>query len=151
MIDILKVNCSHFHFNESSLCIDLIVGFETNGYSFNESDGHITIALIKFNNGRTEQNISGRARLIYDMDGLEPGNDLIFEHNLLNTRSVSDFTIPPEQQAMTFSFTINDDDIPEKNENLNLVVSLSGFRCRLSDGCYRTTSITIVDNDGIYD
>ena len=133
----------------SSFCIELIVGFERSSYFFNESDGNITISLIKFNNRRTEQNISVRAQLISDRDGLEPGNDLIFEHKLLNTRGVSQFTITPEQQAMTLSFAINDDDIPEKNESLNLVVFVSGFRCQLSDGCYRRTSITIVDNDGI--
>ena len=134
------------------LLAELIVGFERSSYTFSEDEGHITsISVVKFNNRVTEQNITIRAKAFLTVDGLELGSDVNFDLDLINSGEFGYVLFPPEEQSKAISFSINDDIIPERLESLRLAAYVDGLRtsCSISDGCYRVTEITTIDNDGV--
>ena len=57
-----------------------------------------------------------------------------------------------DKNQTSLSFYIFDDQEAEFNETILLISSVAPgspyFECKKEDGCYRSTRITIVDNDG---
>lgn len=122
----------------------ITIGFEKENYAYNEVTSFHMINLVKKSAGGTSQRF-----LI--------GIQVVPETALLDVDLSFSGLAPPlamdsDKNQTSLFFYIFDDQKVEYNETILLISSVAPgspyFECKKEDGCYRSTRITIVDNDG---
>ena len=118
------------------------IGFESNSYIVQESTDVLTVHIVKFPAGRpSEQDFE----LLLETTALSP----FFIQSLDLENPVPEMiSFPADQQRIAIQLRIVDDSIPENREAFELAIS-DGIGCRLAPGCFETTIVMIVDNDGM--
>ena len=120
------------------------IGFERENYVYNEVTSFRVINLVK----RPADDISQRYLI---------GIQVVPESAQLEVDLSFSGLAPPlamdlDKNKISLSFYIYDDQEAEFNESILLISSVAPgspyFECKKEDGCYRSTRITIVDNDG---
>ena len=120
------------------------IGFERENYVYNEVTSFHVINLVK----RPADDISQRYLI---------GIQVVPESAQLEVDLSFSGLAPPlamdsDKNKISLSFYIYDDQEAELNESILLISSLAPgspyFECKKEDECYRSTRITIVDNDG---
>jgi len=120
------------------------IGFERENYVYNEVTSFRVINLVK----RPADDISQRYLI---------GIQVVPESAQLEVDLSFSGLAPPlamdlDKNKISLSFYIFDDQEAEFNESILLISSVAPgspyFECKKEDGCYRSTRITIVDNDG---
>ena len=118
------------------------IGFEKENYVYTEANSFHVINLVKRPAGGTSQRFLVGIQVVPETAQLDV--DLSF----------SGLTPPlaMDSDKTSLSFDIFDDQTVEYNETILLISSVAPggpyFVCKKEDGCYRSTRITIVDNDG---
>ena len=122
------------------------IGFERENYVYNEVTSFHVINLVKFK--RPADDISQRYLI---------GIQVVPESAQLDVDLSFSGLAPPlamdsDKNETSLFFYIFDDEKAEFNESILLISSVAHgspyFECKKEDGCYRSTRITIVDNDG---
>ena len=125
------------------------IGFEKANYTFAEDNGFHSVHLIKRSNGGPQQRFSIEFQVVPESARLgEPsdGGDFVYSPSggVVHMRTTQD--------RGSIQFFLFDDTKPEYNESILLTSSVArgspSFQCNLDDGCYQSTRIIIVDNDG---
>ena len=123
------------------------IGFEKANYVFAEDNGFHSVSLIKKSDGPSQQRFSIEFHVLTESAQFgEPsdGGDYVY--------SPSGRVVHMSQDRRSIQFFLFDDTTPEYNESILLTSSVargsSSFQCNLDDGCYQSTTIIIVDNDG---
>ena len=130
---------------EGSALIPLIysIGFEKEDYVYTEANSFHVINLVKRPGGGISQRFLIGIQVVPESAHLDV--DLSFSGS-----STLSTTMAMDSDA-SLSFYIFDDQKVEFNETILLIFSSSWcpyFECKKEDGCYQSTRITIVDNDG---
>ena len=120
------------------------IGFEKENYVYTEANTFHVINLVKRPAGGTSQRFLIGIQVVPESAQLDV--DLSFSGLFPPLAMNSD------KNKTSLSFYIFDDQTVEYNETILLISSVApgspNFECKKEDGCYRSTRITIVDNDG---
>ena len=126
-----------------------VIGFEKASYIFAEDNGFHSVSLIKKSDGPSQQGFSIEFHVLPESAQLgEPsdGGDFVYSPS---GRVVH---MEPSQDRGSIDFFIFDDTKPEYNESILLTSSVAhgspSFQCSEDDGCFQSTRIIFVDNDG---
>ena len=128
----------HYSFLNTGMAIE----FEQDQYEVREGQD-ITIKIVKKQKSELQYDVS----IIVSLSGVILGKDV----NLTSDDLQQSLVLPPSEQTVNISFTINDDLVPEQIEHFSLSMSyaLHGSDQALSCiGCVSYADIKITDNDG---
>ena len=134
---------------EGSASIPLIysIGFEKENYVYTEANSFHVINLVKRPAGGTSQRFLIGIQVVPESAQLDVDLSLSGSSTLSTTLAMDS-----DKNKTSLSFYIFDDQTVEFNETILLISSVAPggphFVCKKEDGCYRSTRITIVDNDG---
>ena len=125
------------------------IGFEKANYIFAEDNGFHSVHLIKRSNGGPQQRFSIEFQVVPESARFgEPsdGGDFVY------SPSGKVVHMETSQDMVSIVFFVFDDTKPEYNESILLTSSVArgspSFECSEDDGCFQSTRIIIVDNDG---
>ena len=120
------------------------IGFEKENYVYTEVTSFHVINLIKKSAGGTSQRFLIGIQVV--SESAEVDVDLSF------SGLASPLAMDSDKNQTSLFFYIYDDQKVEFNETILLISSVAPdspyFECKKEDGCYQSTRITIVDNDG---
>ena len=120
------------------------IGFEKENYVYTEANSKHVINLVKRPAGDTSQRFLIGIQVVPESAQLDV--DLSF------SGLAPPLAMDSDKNKTSLSFYIFDDQMVEFNETILLISSVAPgspyFKCKEEDGCYRSTRITIVDNDG---
>jgi len=124
------------------------IGFEKANYVFAEDGGFHSVHLIKRCNGASWQRFSIEFHVLPESAQFGKPQDGDFVY-FPSGRIVH---MEPTQDRVSIDFLIFDDTKPEYNESILLTFSVArgspSFECSYDGGCFQSTRIIIVDNDG---
>ena len=122
----------------------ITIGFEKENYVYNEVTSFHVINLVKRFAGGTSQRFLIGIQVVSESAELDV--DLSF------SGLAPPLAMDSDKNQTSLFFYIFDDQKVEFNETILLISSVAPgspyFECKKEDGCYRSTRITIVDNDG---
>ena len=122
----------------------ITIGFEKENYVYNEVTSFRVINLVKRPAGGTSQRFLIGIQVVPESAELDV--DLSF------SGLAPPLAMDSDKNQTSLSFYIYDDQEAEFNETILLISSVAPgspyFECKKEDECYRSTRITIVDNDG---
>ena len=122
----------------------ITIGFEKENYVYNEVTSFRVINLVKRFAGGTSQRFLIGIQVVPESAELDV--DLSF------SGLAPPLAMDSDKNQTSLFFYIYDDQEAEFNESILLISSVAPgspyFECKKEDGCYRSTRITIVDNDG---
>ena len=125
------------------------IGFKNENYVYNEDDSVHMINLVKRPAGGTSQRFLIGIQAVPESAQLDV--DLSFSESVSSSNLVTTLAMDSDKNQISLSFHILDDQKVEYNETILLMSSVAPggprFECKKEDGCYRSTRITIVDND----
>ena len=120
------------------------IGFEKENYVYTEANSFHVISLVKRPAGGTSQRFLIGIQVLPESAQLDV--DLSF------SGLAPPLAMDSDKKKTSLSFYIFDDQKVEYNESILLISSVAHgspyFKCKKEDECYRSTRITIVDNDG---
>ena len=120
------------------------IGFEKENYVYTEANSKHVINLVKRPAGDTSQRFLIGIQVVPESAQLDV--DLSF------SCLAPPLAMDSDKNKTSLSFYIFDDQMVEYNETILLISSVAPggpyFKCKEEDGCYQSTRITIVDNDG---
>ena len=120
------------------------IGFEKENYVYTEANSFHVINLIKRPAGGTSQRFLVGIQVVPESAQLDV--DLSF------SGLAPPLAMDPNKNKTSLSFYIFDDQTVEFYETTLLISSVAPgsphFECKKEDGCFQSTRITIVDNDG---
>ena len=120
------------------------IGFEKENYVYTETNSFHVINLVKRPAGGTSQQFLIGIQVVPESAQLDI--DLSF------SGLFPPLAMDSDKNKTSLSFYIFDDQTVELNETILLMSSVAlgspHFECKKEDGCYQSTRMTIVDNDG---
>ena len=123
------------------------IGFEKANYAYNELTSSFELNVINLVKTGPANNASFLIGIQVEYESAERDVDLSF------SQLASPLAMDSDKNETSLFFYIYDDEKAEFNESILLISSVapgspSDFECKKEDGCYQSTRITIVDNDG---
>ena len=126
------------------------IGFEKENYVYTEANSFHVINLIKRPTGGTSQRFLIGIQVVHVSAKI--GVDLSFSGSLSSLTMTTTLSMDPDEHNTSLSFYIFDDQRVEFNETTLLISSVAPgspyFECNRQDGCFLSTRIILVDNDG---
>ena len=120
------------------------IGFEKENYVYTEANTFHVINLVKRPAGGTSQ------RFLIGIQAVPESAQLDVDLSFSGLAPL--LAMDADKNKTSLSFYIFDDKTVDYNETILLIPSVAPgspyFKCKKEDGCYRSTRITIVDNDG---
>ena len=122
------------------------IGFEKANYAYNELTSSFELNVINLVKTGPANNTSFLIGIQVEYESAERDVDLSF------SQLASPLAMDSDKNETSLFFYIYDDEKAEFNESILLISSVAPgspyFECKKEDGCYQSTRITIVDNDG---
>ena len=129
---------------QSQALSQISIGFEKENYVYTEANSFHVINLVKRPAGHTSQRFLVGIQVVPESAQLDV--DLSF------SGLAPLLAMDSDKNKTSLFFYIFDDQMVEFYESILLISSVASgspyFECKKEDGCYQSTRITIVDNDG---
>ena len=128
----------------------ITIGFEKENYAYTEDTSLHMINLIKRPAGGTSQRFIIGIQVV--PESVKVGVDLSFSGSVSSLTLTTTLSMDPDEHNTSLSFYIFDDQRVEYNESILLISSVAPgspyFECNKQDGCFQSSRIILVDNDG---
>ena len=128
----------------------ITIGFEKENYVYTEDTSFHMINLVKRPAGGTSQRFLIGIQVV--PESVKVGVDLSFSGSVSSLTLTTTLSMDPDEHNTSLSFYIFDDQRVEYNESILLISSVAPgspyFECKKQDGCFQSSRIILVDNDG---
>ena len=128
----------------------ITIGFEKENYVYTEDMSFHMINLVKRPAGGTSQRFLIGIQVV--PESVKVGVDLSFSGSVSSLTLTTTLSMDPDGHNTSLSFYIFDDQRVEYNESILLISSVAPgspyFECNKQDGCFQSSRIILVDNDG---
>ena len=116
---------------------------------YTEDTSFHMINLVKRSAGASQRFLIGIKAV---PEGVKVGVDLSFSGSVSSLTLTTTLSMDPDEHNTSLFFYIFDDQRVEYNESILLISSVAPgspyFECNKQDGCFQSSRIILVDNDG---